>query len=68
MDSKKNLKIEPLSLESEFRVQSVRRRFHELSREELEEFLAESLTLMAKLAHQLTQIRDHVDKLEGKSD
>lgn len=66
MDSKKNFEVKPLPLESEFRVLSVRRRLHELSREELEEFLTEALTIMAKLAHQVTQLRDYVKEFEGK--
>ena len=66
MDSKKNFEVKPLPLESEFRVLSVRRRLHELSREELEEFLTEALTIMAKLAHQVTQLRDYVKEAEGK--
>jgi hypothetical protein len=47
---------------------SIRRRLHELSRDELEEFLTEALSIMTKLAHQLTELRDYVDKLEGKSE
>jgi len=66
MDSKKNFEVKPFPLESEFRVLSVRRRLHELSREEVEEFLTEALTIMAKLAHQVTQLRDHVKEIEGK--
>jgi hypothetical protein len=66
MDSKKNFEVKPLPLESEFRVLSVRRRLHELSREELEEFLTEALAIMAKLAHQVTQLRDYVKEFEGK--
>lgn len=66
MDSKKNFEVKPFPLESEFRVLSVRRRLHELSREELEEFLTEALTIMAKLAHQVTQLRDYVKEIEGK--
>ena len=65
-DYKKNFEVKPLPLESEFRVLSVRRRLHELSREELEEFLTEALTIMAKLAHQVTQLRDYVKEFEGK--
>jgi flagellar biosynthesis chaperone FliJ len=53
-------------METEFRVLSVRRRLHELSREELEEFLTEALSTMTKLAHQLTQLRDYAVELEGK--
>ena len=45
---------------------SIRRRLHELSREEIEEFLTEALSIMAKLAHQVTQLRDYVQQIEGK--
>ena len=45
---------------------SVRRRLHALSREELEEFLTEALTIMAKLAHQVSQLKDYVEEVEGK--
>jgi len=55
-------------METEFRVLSVRRRLHELSREDLEEFLTEALSTMTKLAHQVTQLRDYVEELEGKSE
>jgi hypothetical protein len=68
MDSEKSFEINPLPLESEFRVLSVKKRLHELSRSELEDFLSESLVVMAKLAHQLTQLRDYIQYAEGKSD
>lgn len=68
MDSQKKFELTPFPLESEFRVLSIRRRLHELSREELEEFLTEALSIMTKLAHQVTQLRDHVEELEGKSE
>lgn len=68
MDSPEKFHLTPLPIETEFRVLSIRRRLHELSREELEEFLTESLSIMSKLAHQVTQLRDYVDKIEGKSD
>lgn len=66
MDSPKKFEITPLPMETEFRVLSIRRRLHELSREELEEFLTEALSTMTKLAHQVTQLRDYVIELEGK--
>jgi hypothetical protein len=66
MDSDPNFHLTPLPIEKEFRVLSIRRRLHELSREELEEFLTEALSTMTKLAHQVTQLRDYVQKLEGK--
>jgi hypothetical protein len=68
MEIPDKFRLTPLPLEKEFRVLSIRRRLHELSREELEEFLTEALSTMTKLANQLTQLRDYVDKLEGKSD
>jgi len=68
MDSQKKFELTPFPLESEFRVLSIKRRLHELSREELEEFLTEALSIMTKLAHQVTQLRDHVEELEGKSE
>lgn len=68
MDSEKNFRIEPLPVEAEFRILSVKHRLHQLSREDLELFLTEALTTMTKLAHQVTQLRDYVEKLEGKTD
>jgi hypothetical protein len=68
MDSQDKFQMSPFPIEKEFRVLSIRRRLHELSREELEEFLTEALSIMTKLAHQVTQLRDHVEELEGKID
>lgn len=68
MDSQDKFQMSPFPIEREFRVLSIRRRLHELSREELEEFLTESLSIMSKLAHQVTELRDHVQQLEGKKD
>jgi hypothetical protein len=66
MDSpKKRIKIEPLPLESEFRVLSIRRRLPDLTREELEDFLTEALTLMTRLSHQVRQMKEHLDAEEG---
>jgi hypothetical protein len=65
MDLPKKFKLSPLPVEKEFRVLSVRHRLHELSRDELEVFLTEALSTMAKLAHQVTQLRDHLIEIEG---
>lgn len=65
MDSQKKLRIDPLPLEKEFSVLSVRRRLSDLSREELEEFLSEALVLMTRLAHQTQQLKDYLSKTEG---
>jgi len=60
--------MSPFPIEREFRVLSIRRRLHELSREELEEFLSDALATMTKLAHQVTELRDYVQQLEGKKE
>jgi len=67
MEPDKKPEITPFPIEKEFRVLSIRRRLHELSREELEEFLTEALSITARLAHQVTQFREYIDKLEGKT-
>jgi len=54
-------KIDPLPLEKEFSVLSIKRRLSSLSREELEEFLSETLFLMSKLTHQTQQLKDFID-------
>ena len=66
MDSQsRKVKVEPLPLEKEFGVLSIRRRLGDLSREELEEFLSESLFLLAKLTHQTQQLKKFISELEG---
>jgi hypothetical protein len=67
MEPSNKFEMPPLPLEKEFKVLSIRRRLHELSREELEEFLTEALSIMTKLAHQVTELRNHVENLEGKT-
>jgi hypothetical protein len=67
MDFQKKLKIDPVPLEKEFRCLSIKRRLSELSREELEEFLSEALTLLTKMTHQMAQLRDYVEEIEGKT-
>jgi len=66
MDSQDRFQMSPFPIEKEFRILSIRRRLHELSREELEEFLSDALATMTKLAHQVTELRDYVQQLEGK--
>jgi len=68
MESNEKFSLDPFPIEQEFRVLSVKHRLHELSREDLELFLTEALSTMTKLAHQVTQLRDYVVKLEGKTD
>jgi hypothetical protein len=68
MDSQDRFQMSPFPIEKEFRILSIRRRLHELSREELEEFLSDALATMTKLAHQVTELRDYVQQLEGKKE
>ena len=68
MEQPDNFRMNPFPIEKEFRVLAVRERLHELTREDLEEFLTEALFTMTKLAHQVTELRNYVDKLEGKTD
>jgi hypothetical protein len=67
MEPDKKPEITPFPVEKEFRVLSIRHRLHELSREELEEFLTEALSITARLAHQVTQLRDYIEGLGGKT-
>ena len=63
-----DFQMDPFPIEKEFKVLAVKRRLKELSREELEEFLSESLLLLSKMAYQMTQLRDFVLESEGKTD
>jgi len=67
MDWLNKFNLKPFPIEKEFRVLAIRERLHELTREDLEEFLTEALSTMTKLAHQVTELRDYVDKIEGKT-
>jgi len=68
MDPQKRFEMKPFPLESEFRVLSIKRRISELSREDLEEFLIESLSITMKLADQVKQFQAHIIEIEGKTD
>lgn len=68
MEQPNRFQMNPMPIEKEFRVLSIRRRLPELSRKELEEFLTEALAIMTKLAHQVTELKDYVEKIEGKTD
>jgi hypothetical protein len=67
MEQPKKFNIDPITLEAEFKVMSIRRRLHELSREELEEFLSECLMLLTHLTNQTKQFRKYIEGEEGKT-
>jgi hypothetical protein len=59
-------KIKPLTLESEFKVQSVKARLGQLSRKDLETLLSESLELLVSMTNQTQQMRSYIESLQGK--
>jgi len=68
MDPQKKFKLKPLPIESEFRILSIKQRISDLTREDLEEFLVESLTITMRLADQVRQFHAYIEKIEGKTD
>ena len=59
-------KIKPLTLESEFKVQSVKARLGQLSRKDLETLLSESLELLVSMTNQTKQMRTYIETMQGK--
>jgi hypothetical protein len=59
-------KIKPLTLESEFKVQSVKARLSQLSRKDLETLLSESLELLVSMTNQTKQMRTYIETMQGK--
>ena len=57
--------LDPFPLEKSLRLGIVKYQLHRLSRDELEDFLMESLSLTSKLAHQLIQLKEYIQKTEG---
>ena len=68
MEQPDSFQMNPFPIEKEFRVLAVRERLHELTRDDLEEFLTEALSIMTKLTHHVTELRNYVDKIEGKTE
>ena len=68
MDQQKKFELKPLPIESEFRLLSIKKRIADLTREDMEEFLIESLTLTMKLADQVRQFHAYIERIEGKTD
>ena len=66
MGFNRKFELTPFPIEIEFRVIRVKQKLGELTRDELENFLAEALDTMSRLAHQVTQLRDYIEELEGK--
>jgi hypothetical protein len=68
MDLPKKFELKPLPIESEFRLLSIKQRIADLTREDMEEFLMESLTITMRLADQVRQFHAYVECVEGKTE
>ena len=68
MDPQNKFELKPLPIESEFRLLSIKQRIADLTREDLEEFLIESLNITMRLADQVRQFHAYVEQMEGKTD
>jgi len=68
MDPQNKFELRPFPIESEFRLLSIKQRIADLTREDLEEFLVESLTLTMRLADQVKQFHAYIEKVEGKTE
>jgi hypothetical protein len=60
------MNIEPLPLEKELRVESIKRHLSEMSREELIESLASAIDTLTRMTHQTKQLLVHIEILEGR--
>ena len=60
------MNIEPLSLETELRIVSIKRHIVRLSKEELVENLASAIETLTRMTHQTKQLLTHIDRLEEK--
>jgi uncharacterized protein (DUF3084 family) len=60
------MNIEPLSLETELRIESIKRHIVRLSKEELVENLASAIETLTRMTHQTKQLLTHIDRLEEK--
>jgi len=68
MDSQKNFEISPLPLEKEFQVEYLKQNLHMLSREQLEELLSQSLSVITRLTHQTKQMMALIQEAQGKTE
>lgn len=60
------MNIEPLPLEKELRIESIKRHIVDLPREELVENLASAIEVLTRMTHQTKQLLVHIDILEDK--
>jgi tRNA A37 N6-isopentenylltransferase MiaA len=60
------MNIEPLPLEKELRIEAIKRRIDEMSREELVENLASAIDLLTRMTHQTKQLVAYIEIMEEK--
>lgn len=60
------MNLQPLPLEKELRLESVKRQVSEFSREELEEHLVSALDILTRMTHQTKQLLTWIDALESR--
>lgn len=60
------MNLDPLPLEKELRIESIKRSISELPREELIENLASAIDTLTRMTHQTKQLVAYIDELEEK--
>jgi hypothetical protein len=60
------MNIDPLPLEKELRVESIKRHLTELPREELVDTLASAIDTLTRMTHQTKQLLAYIDVMEEK--
>lgn len=60
------MNIDPLPLEKELRIESIKRHIVELPREELIENLAGAIDTLTRMTHQTKQLLAYIDIMEEK--
>lgn len=60
------MNIEPLPLEKELRIESIKRHISELPREELVENLASAIDTLTRMTHQTKQLMSYIEIMEDR--
>lgn len=60
------MNLDPLPLEKELRIESIKRHISNLPREELIETLASAIDTLTRMTHQTKQLLAHIDILEER--
>jgi len=60
------MNVEPLPLEKELRIESIKRHITELPREELVETLASAIDTLTRMTHQTKQLLAYIDVMEER--